>query len=720
MDLLRETTTFDEWRTSRDSAEPSFAEFDDLAARYHLEHSVTLTAFSDRGVPTRVPDAHIVDALARAWVPGLDEAGLMRPGFGTVAIAVEHTECDLCQWGAARYETRLDSRGAVVVLCQQCAEAKADPLLGPGHSVLLLHQQELSDEILDVVLPHMPADAQASWRQRFDDRWRHFRRWGFTGDVDADSVFAVIGEFQVSLETTPYDALLATERAAGGRGMFLPGGGETLIPLVHDDLDAREVLVWLLWGRSSHPVAREVAGRFLGVPAEERDARAREALERDGHEPYIRVGDDYLCHNADWRQARNAARASQDRGLVKRLAAQHRDVSIRLDAVANDALDAEDLLDLAAVGDELLAHALLKRSDLPADGTERVVTTLRLAGRMPHWSMRLALVRPDFPEHALRSVVTRLADDGTDARIDLAADMHDAPAHRRDEVHLQLLEGARRIPSSCGLVEAVIGDVPERREWLLGAGQPWKIRQLVEYYDEERIEAHAAEVPAQPLSLEGGPAKLSAAAVAARIRRWWIRDAFEGPALRASDLGDALEMCRLVRHAATLRIHTPYDFGDGVPLELTQRVRMADHLADLSQGAVRNIEFRFDRKPRTTTRRRSSDLDIFEPGDALWPEHLDAAASLASAIRRECATESLPVLMSLALAGVSRHRLWIAAFDEEARRAVGSTPGAAASLKIAVGRIQGRRRYDEALSVLLADPSTDLIALAEAAMARDA
>ena len=203
---------------------------------------------------------------------------------------------------------------------------------------------------------------------------------------------------------------------------------------------------------------------------------------------------------------------------------------------------------------------------------------------------------------------------------------------------------------------------------------------------------------------------LTAPAVSARLRRWWLHEALVDSELLASDLGDALLECRLVRVAADLRVQMPYDFGTGSPFDPALTRRLTDRVAELSEATVRRLVMLFDSSDKPTTRRRSSELDVYESGDPVWDDWPDAAAELARAIERSADGRSIDALRGLRLAGVSRHRMWLAVTAPEAARAIGITPGAAATLKIAVARVQGRKA-EEALYSVISDPRNDTVAL---------
>lgn len=181
----------------------------------------------------------------------------------------------------------------------------------------------------------------------------------------------------------------------------------------------------------------------------------------------------------------------------------------------------------------------------------------------------------------------------------------------------------------------------------------------------------------------------NAAVVAVRLRRFWLGAAMRSPSVRASDLGEAWRNVVVVREAATLVLYTPYDFGAGDPLGgdlggyLTGRVRR------LSGGTVCDVEWRFDeRRAKPVRRARSSDLDIHAPGDLGPDKYAGVVARLRKLLPADTGEAARAAIGRLALAGVSRHRMWFAAVDEADARAVRTVPGAGGALAKAVGGVQ--------------------------------
>lgn len=203
-----------------------------------------------------------------------------------------------------------------------------------------------------------------------------------------------------------------------------------------------------------------------------------------------------------------------------------------------------------------------------------------------------------------------------------------------------------------------------------------------------------------------GEVPLSAAAVAVRLRRFWLGEAPAASAVRRSDLDGVWREVTVRRLASTLELFTPYDFGEGDPLDgklgnyLTRRVRA------LSEGAVREVTWLYDeRAARPVRRPKSTDLDIHAPGDPGLEEYDEVLARLRQGIPADTTGATLEVLHGLSLVGVSRHRIWFAARDAASERAIRTTPGAVGSLHAAIKRVQ----KGEPLYRVVVDPSYDAV-----------
>ena len=189
--------------------------------------------------------------------------------------------------------------------------------------------------------------------------------------------------------------------------------------------------------------------------------------------------------------------------------------------------------------------------------------------------------------------------------------------------------------------------------------------------------------------MTGESAPLSAAAVAVRLRRFWLGEAATAAVVRGSDLGEVWRDVAVTRTAATLTLHTPYDFGAGDPLEGRLGQFLVRRVRSLSVGAVREVTWCFDgTTSRPVRRARSSELDIYAPGDPGLEEYDGVVTRLRKGLPTDTGETAREVLRRLGLAGVSRHRMWFAARDGDAEKAVGRTPGAAYALHTAVRSVQ--------------------------------
>lgn len=181
----------------------------------------------------------------------------------------------------------------------------------------------------------------------------------------------------------------------------------------------------------------------------------------------------------------------------------------------------------------------------------------------------------------------------------------------------------------------------------------------------------------------------SAAAVAVRLRRFWLGEAAEASVVRESDLGAVWREIVVRRLGAELQLWTPYDFGDGDPLDGGLGAYLGERVRELSAGTVRDVVWRYDeRMLRPVRRARSTELDVHAPGDPGLEEYADVLGRLRKAIPADTPDGARAVLGELRLAGVSRHRLWFAAPDDAAELAVRRTPGAASALSVAVRHVQ--------------------------------
>ena len=384
--LLRDVPTIDEWAASRvNLASLDPAEIGRMEDAYWTEFAVRLPAFDEDGWPTMPADEHIVDGFARVWLAGIDEVAARRAEFGTVAVVVDRVECDACGWGAARYESRVGSRRDFAALCLCCLVRRGDPILGPGHSTMMLLPDEVPDRVMRTLLPYIDQEARGSWaKKRHGDGWDSYRRWGFSGPDEDGCLYAVSLNLQLSVRPGPLDSVELVAQRTGIRHMYTPGGDTHYGPRNLDDLDVRAFLLGVLEREANSGRAREELDRHFAVSAEERDERAMSALDRQGGERWLRLDQYPICESADYEMAAAAAAHSVNPRVVARLAHLHPDGAIRRAALANPALETGELAAAAARRDAAVSLALLEREDLPAQSTAQVVETLLLAGSLDH------------------------------------------------------------------------------------------------------------------------------------------------------------------------------------------------------------------------------------------------------------------------------------------------------------------------------------------------
>src|SRR5690606_24911426 len=151
--------------------------------------------------------------------------------------------------------------------------------------------------------------------------------------------------------------------------------------------------------------------------------------------------------------------------------------------------------------------------------------------------------------------------------------------------------------------------------------------------------------------------------------------------------GDAWQDTALVRRALVLDLLTPYDFGEGDPFADGVGEELARRTAVGTGGAVTQMTWRFADRWKVPRRPATTALDVFHPGDPA-DGRAEAAEQLRRRLGKDLSAHARQVLESLTVGGVSTHRLWLVAPDEDVRRGVGRTPGAAFALRDAIRRQQ--------------------------------
>ena len=485
-DLLRDIPDPEVWAAAAGSGltEDNWTE---VVAAYFEAFAVEVPAFDDDGWPALPPDEHIIDAFAREWIPEVSVVAETRAPFGTVAVVGELIPCDSCGWGAARYESPAGPQRTLASLCLCCLAQRGDPLLGIGHSTLMLQREQIPSSTRVVIERYLSASHRETWSVPVEgDGWDGYRRWGFTGPDKSGRLYAFIANIQLSVELGPIDSVMIVARGAGIRHMYAPKGDQHFVPRSEDWLDVRAILFRVLRSEFTTGRGLDARDRYFHLDAAPRDERAIDALTTRGGGPqWLKLGDHLVAESGDYQLAREAASKSANSRVLARLAREHPWFVVRMEAIANPALEPGDLFACAAARDIAVAHALLERPDLPPDATALVVEALLLQGTLNRYSMDIALMRADFPERLLATTVERVSSDGTQARVELAALMHQAPPGRRDWVHEHLLRKARKLKSSIDLVDAVVGEDPSRLAWVLSRGDP-KVRAVVRWREEQR------------------------------------------------------------------------------------------------------------------------------------------------------------------------------------------------------------------------------------------
>ncbi|WP_157210048.1 hypothetical protein [Nocardioides aequoreus] len=191
------------------------------------------------------------------------------------------------------------------------------------------------------------------------------------------------------------------------------------------------------------------------------------------------------------------------------------------------------------------------------------------------------------------------------------------------------------------------------------------------------------------------PLTLDAKAVSVRLRSLWVGAI--GPMLEEHehDLAEVWSRASLQRVGSELVISAPMNFGEGDPLDDEHGATLKTLITQESGGVITTVTYQYADRPLPKLRRaRTHSLDIYHPEDAAAPDCTALAAALAGKLVGAGA-HAKPVLAQLTVAGASKFRLWLAAPTEADRKAVGSTPGAAADLHLAIAAIQrGQPLYD--------------------------
>ncbi|EOM74974.1 hypothetical protein [Rhodococcus rhodnii] len=170
------------------------------------------------------------------------------------------------------------------------------------------------------------------------------------------------------------------------------------------------------------------------------------------------------------RAALMVARDCHDTDLVGWLALEHPDDDVRREACANLMCPLPVLLELSA--DPATVEWLLARIHLPTPVMARIVdveTRRYLLSPEPRMFRRrlLALAIHDAcPSDRVPALVGHATTGDHALKVAAAHAVWNAPHVKRDDVHLQLLIGARRSDRSRELVEAITRGSSARLDWL--------------------------------------------------------------------------------------------------------------------------------------------------------------------------------------------------------------------------------------------------------------
>lgn len=194
--------------------------------------------------------------------------------------------------------------------------------------------------------------------------------------------------------------------------------------------------------------------------------------------------------------------------------------------------------------------------------------------------------------------------------------------------------------------------------------------------------------PTQPVDAPASDVPpLDAVAVAVRLRRLWLEEF--GPAFdeHDHDLAEVWRDCEVRRLGPDLVVTGQISFGDGDPFADQFSQRLGARLTERTLGSVRTLRYEHsERQLKTPQRSRTSNLDVFHPADLTVS--IEKTANSISARLTGASDTAKTALSGLHLAAVSRHRIWFAAVSAEAKATVGTTPGAAAELALAVKAVQ--------------------------------
>lgn len=209
----------------------------------------------------------------------------------------------------------------------------------------------------------------------------------------------------------------------------------------------------------------------------------------------------------------------------------------------------------------------------------------------------------------------------------------------------------------------------------------------------EQVQVTASGEGAPSLATPAGPLRnrdLDPITISVRLRRLWSDQL--GPWLEETDndLGTVWRDALLRRAGLTLDVISPINFGEGDPL-IDIRGKTAELLCEATNGHVNRVRISFleDVKYKPPRRAKTTDLDVFDPGDPDAATLATFATDIGDRVSRDLQHDARRVLSELRVSGASRYRVWFVASDKDVASAVATTPGAAHALWDAVRRAQG-------------------------------
>lgn len=173
-----------------------------------------------------------------------------------------------------------------------------------------------------------------------------------------------------------------------------------------------------------------------------------------------------------------------------------------------------------------------------------------------------------------------------------------------------------------------------------------------------------------------------------RLRRVWISLSDHPEELAAGDLSDAWAETELAREGHRLVLMTPFDFGDGDPFDNRFGDYLRQTITAATNGAVRDVAWRYMAPRRRVRRASTSDLDIYRPGDPLSNEYEALSTDLWRHLPSDTTPQARDLLATISAVAFSRHRVWFSARSGDIERQVGKTPGAAYALHAVVRGFQ--------------------------------